>query len=80
MKPTLKYYLLEKGHSHAENTLHTFDSLNEREDKTKELIYGGKDEDTPGWDSYLQELTETGSLEFEGDPGLEWFTAWPANL
>lgn len=81
MKLTLKYYLLEKGHAYNENTLHVFDSLNEREDKTQEVIFGPdwKTDECPGWDKYLQELTETGSLEFEGDPGLEWFTAWPAS-
>lgn len=77
MKTTLKYYILELGHLHAENTLHVFNSLKEREDKTRELILGASN-DSPGLDKYLEELTDSGSVEFEGDPGIQWFTAWPA--
>lgn len=80
MRNTVKYYMLEKGHIWNEHTLYVFDSLNEREDKTREVIFGPgwKNDECPGWDKYLEELTNRGSLEFEGDPGLEWFTAWPA--
>ena len=79
----MKFYILERGHLHTENTLHTFDTAEARAAKTAELIYGEKpDELDPdarrAWHLYCAELEETGSVEFEGDPGLEWFTASPA--
>ena len=79
---TLKYYLLERGHAYNENTLHAFDSAPERDAKTIEVIFGadlGNQDEAECWDKYREELNDTGSLEFEGDPGLEWFTAWPAS-
>jgi hypothetical protein len=77
----MKFYLLQKGHSHSENTLHVFDTAEERDAMTKELIYGTGElcpDDQRGLALYLEELREDGSVEFEGDPGLEWFTATPA--
>lgn len=78
----MKYYIIERGHAHNENTLHTCDTEAERDALTQLLIFGeaaeGLDE-TAQWEIYRQELRETGSLEFEGDPGLEWFEATPAN-
>ncbi len=77
----MKYYCLQHGHSHSENTLHAFDTVQERDVATAEMIFG-KDNDGPDelrqWELYKAELNDTGSLEFEGDPGLEWFTAHPA--
>jgi hypothetical protein len=77
----MKFYLLQYGHSHSENTLHAFDTEAERDAKTKELIYGDGElcpHDQRGLALYLEELREDGSVCFEGDPGLEWFTAQPA--
>ncbi len=77
----MKFYLLERGHSHSENTLHAFDTSEARDAKTKEVIYGDGElspDDQRGLGLYLEELRDSGSIEFEGDPGLEWFTAHPA--
>jgi hypothetical protein len=77
----MKFYLLQRGDSHNENTLHAFDTAEARDAKTKELIYGDGElcpDEQRGLGLYLEELRDSGSVEFEGDPGLEWFTAHPA--
>ena len=77
----MKFYLLQLGHSHSENTLHAFDTAEARAAKSKELIYGDGElcpDDQRGLALYLEELRDSGSVGFEGDPGLEWFTAHPA--
>lgn len=77
----MKFYLLQKGHSHSENALHVFNTAPERDAKTIECIFGPDglcaQNDAEAWDKYREELNDTGSVEFEGDPGLVWFTAHP---
>lgn len=74
----LKYCCLQRGHTYSENTLHVCATEEERNTLTQSLIYGesasGPDE-LEQWAKYAEELRETGNIEFEGDPGLEWFTA-----
>jgi len=80
-KAPVKFYLLQKGHTHNENTLHVFDTAAARDGVTIKLIFGHdleNQEEAQCWDAYREELNDTGSVEFEGDPGLEWFTAVPA--
>lgn len=75
----MKFYLLQRGHSHSENTLHAFDTAPQRDGKTIECIFGLEglttQNDAEAWAKYREELNDTGSVEFDGDPGLEWFTA-----
>lgn len=78
--PLMKLFLLQLGHSHSENSLHVFDTAEERDAKTCEVIFGEKladldPNDSRSWGLYRQELNDSGSVEFEGDPGLQWFTA-----
>lgn len=78
----MKYYLLQKGHSHSENTLHVFNTAEDRAFKTCELIFGKgpallDSDELRSWRAYHEEISFDGSLSFEGDPGLEWFTATP---
>ncbi len=79
----MKYYILQLGEIAAENTLHQFDDNARRREKTIELIFGEKllDMDqAEAWAKYLHELEDNGRITFEGDPGLEWFTATPATV
>ncbi len=77
----MKFYLLQRGHSDKENALHAFDTAAERDAATIKCIFGadlsGQDE-AEQWDKMREELNDRGSLSFEGDPGVEWFTATPA--
>lgn len=78
MKP--KFYLIQRGDSANENILHVFDDAEARAAATCDMIYGQKpDQLDPdslrGWKLYREELEDSGYVEFEGDPGLEWFTA-----
>lgn len=80
MKSPAKFYLVQRREE-APHVLHAFDTAEQRDAMTKELIYGTGDlcpQERRGLDLYLEELRDTGSVEFEGDPGLEWFTAIPA--
>lgn len=77
----MKYYLLQRGDSADENTLHAFDTPAERDDATIKAIFGEDlttQDEAEAWDKYREELTERGHITSEGDPGLEWFTAHPA--
>lgn len=75
----MKYYLLQHGDDR--NTLHAFDTPTERDAATIRAIFGEDittQDEANAWDIYRDELNDRGRLSFEGDPGLEWFTAWPA--
>lgn len=80
-RTAVKYYLLERGATTAENTLHVFDSEAQREAATIECIWGEPLEcplDRSAWQKMRKQLKRDGVLTLEGDPGLEWFTATPA--
>lgn len=77
----MKYYILERGEDLNRNTLHVFDDALARAIKTCELIYGYPPdeldaESLDGWKKQEEELDEDGRTDFEGDPNLEWFTAF----
>lgn len=77
----MKYYLLQRGDSADENTLHAFDTPAERDEATIKAIFGADlttQDEAEAWDKYRDDLNDRGHVTFEGDPGLEWFTAWPA--
>jgi hypothetical protein len=77
----MKFYLLLRGECCQHHVLYIFDSIAERDAKTIECIFGDvtmSSRESDCWCKYQDELNESGSLEFEGDPGLEWFTAIPA--
>ncbi len=78
----MKYYLLQHGDGADENTLHAFDTPAQRDEATIKCIFGEDlttQDEAEQWDKMREELTDSGSLSFEGDPGLEWFTATPAD-
>jgi hypothetical protein len=73
-----KYYLLENADSVTPQILHAFATPQERDVATIGLIFGEEistQDEAEQWDKYRQELIDTGRIEFEGDPGLEWFSA-----
>lgn len=75
----MKYYLLQRGE--GANTLHAFSTPAERDAATIKVIFGEDittQDEADAWDKYRDELNDRGHLTFEGDPGLEWFTARPA--
>lgn len=76
---TVNYYLLQRGDD--ANTLHAFSTPAERDAATIKAIFGGDittQDEAEAWDKYRDDLNDRGHVTFEGDPGLEWFTAWPA--
>ena len=77
----MKYYLLIRGDVTNENTLIAFDSPEDRDGETILRIFGEDlqtQDQAEQWDKMRAELDDKGVLTFEGDPGLEWFTATPA--
>jgi hypothetical protein len=73
-----KYYLLENADGVTPQILHAFATPQERDVATIGLIFGEEistQDEAEQWDKYRQELIDTGRIEFEGDPGLEWFSA-----
>lgn len=75
----MKYYLLQRGDD--ANTLHAFSTPAERDTATIKALFGedlATQDEADAWDKYRDELNARGRLSFEGDPGLEWFTAWHA--
>lgn len=81
MSAPYKFYLLQHGHSDSENTLHVFNTAPERDVATIKCIFGAdlsNQDEAEQWDKMREELNDRGTLSFEGDPGLEWFTAHPA--
>lgn len=77
----MKYYLLIYGNVTNENTLMCFDTPAARDDETILRIFGDDlktQDEAEQWDKMRGELDDNGSLTFEGDPGLRWFTATPS--
>jgi hypothetical protein len=78
----MKYYLLIHGDVTNENTLMCFDTPAERDEETILRIFGDDittQDEAEQWDKMRTRLDDKGALNFEGDPGLEWFTATPAD-
>lgn len=76
----MKYYLLIQGDGADENSLLAFDNPADRDAETILRIFGEDlktQDEAEQWDNMREELNERGQLTFEGDPGLEWFTATP---
>jgi hypothetical protein len=74
-----KFYLIQEGDG-GPDVLHSFDTQPERDAATIKLIFGediSTQDEAEQWDKMREELNEKGSLSFEGDPGLSWFTAIP---
>ena len=77
-----KHYLLIHGEVTNENTLMCFDTPAERDEETILRIFGDDittQDEAEQWDKMRADLDDKGVLTFEGDPGLEWFTATPAD-
>lgn len=75
----LKFCILAHGDVERENVLYVLNTAEERNIKTCELIYGKSApetaEESDMFISELEELGDSGELNFEGDPGLRWFVA-----
>lgn len=78
--PPILYFLLQHTDDGVD-VLWKFDTAEEREARTIEMIYGRAEEcDRDCWEKERADLLEKGVLTFEGDPGLEWFQAIAANF
>jgi len=75
----MKYILIENNEPGDGATVTVCDTVEERNRKTLEAIYGTPLKLTPDMEAgalaELVELKENGELHFEGDPGLRWLDA-----
>ena len=75
----MKFILIENNDPGYGVTVTVCDTVEERNRKTLEAIYGAPLKLTPDMEgcalAALAELKENGELHFEGDPGLQWLDA-----
>lgn len=79
MSHSPKFYIIQEGDG-GPAVLHSFDTQPERDLATIKLIFGediSTQDEAEQWDKMREELNDKGSISFEGDPGLQWFTALP---
>lgn len=79
MSHTPKFYIIQEGDG-GPDVLHVFDTQPERDAATINLIFGEDittQDEAEQWDKMREELNDKGRLSFEGDPGLQWFSAIP---
>lgn len=72
----MKYLLIENNEHGDGATVTVCDTVEERNRKTLEVIYGAPLRLSPDMEdgalAELDKLKDVGELHFEGDPGLQW--------